>query len=315
LTWTTTPASLGGDGTVTCENFRDENNEYFEDCTTYGAGEFEQARNLSQLTGNKVTILDPRYSPTGGIKMLPITDKLGVDDGEGLPYWDDEDRDPSKFFIVYETGDNTTVDVGEAVPLDLFYSRAYNWGDDYDLVEYETGDGEVTEGFDWLEHDRDNLSGEASNTANAAGTYYYVVWNQWQEDEHENVTNSDIWFRRLFFNDDPTAESAPAANLVYRGAIMVDTDEELTLLSLARDFDRLGDGDEIVEFEWSIDGVVDPNTTGNKYNAPPRTLSNGWHGFSVRAKDNDGHWSKPVKIDLYVADEIYHINLPMTVNP
>ncbi len=43
----------------------------------------------------------------------------------------DDLRDPSKFFIVYETGDNTTVAEGEAVPLDLFYSRATNWGDDY----------------------------------------------------------------------------------------------------------------------------------------------------------------------------------------
>ncbi len=69
--------------------------------------------------------------------MLPITDKLDVGGGT-LPYDDDAVRDPSKFFIVYETGDNTTVDVGEAIPLDLFYSRAFNWGDDYDLVEYET---------------------------------------------------------------------------------------------------------------------------------------------------------------------------------
>jgi hypothetical protein len=64
-----------------------------------------------------------------------------------------------------------------------------------------------------------------------------------------------------------------------------------------------------------VDGVVDPDTKGYKYNAPPRTLSNGWHGFSVRAKDNDGHWSKPVKFDMYVAEDIFHIHLPMTVNP
>jgi hypothetical protein len=137
---------------------------------------------LSQLTGNKVTILDPRYTPTGGIKMLPITDKFDVGGGT-LPYADDAERDPSKFFMVYETGDNTTVAEGEAVPLDLFYSRATNWGDDYDLVEYTTGDGETIEAFDWLEHDREDLSGEAANTANPAGTFYYVIWNQWQDVE------------------------------------------------------------------------------------------------------------------------------------
>lgn len=33
-------------------------------CVTYAAGEFERARNVSQLLGSKVTVLDPRYSPT-----------------------------------------------------------------------------------------------------------------------------------------------------------------------------------------------------------------------------------------------------------
>ena len=66
--------------------------------------------------------------------MLPITDlkEIGFD---GLLMT--TMRDPSKFFIVYETGDNTTVAEGEAVPLDLFYSRATVWGDYYDLVEYD----------------------------------------------------------------------------------------------------------------------------------------------------------------------------------
>jgi hypothetical protein len=102
---------------------------------------FEQARNLSQLIGNKETILDPRYTPTGGLKMLPITDLKGMASQVTMMMM----RDPSKYFIVYETGDNTTVAEGEAVPLDLFYSRATNWGDDYDLVEYyNSGTGEIT---------------------------------------------------------------------------------------------------------------------------------------------------------------------------
>ena len=104
--------------------------------------------------------------------------------------------------MVYETGDNTTVAEGEAVPMDLFYSRAIDWGDDYDLVEYTDEDGGITEGFDWLEHDREDLSGEAANLANPGGNFYYVVWNQWQEDEDENVSNSDTIFRRIMYLDD-----------------------------------------------------------------------------------------------------------------
>ena len=82
---------------------------------TYAAGDFEQGRNVSLLTGNKVTILDPRYSPTGGMKLYPTisTDWL-TDNGfifrEICPTMMTLLRDPSKFFMVYETGDNTTVD-------------------------------------------------------------------------------------------------------------------------------------------------------------------------------------------------------------
>jgi hypothetical protein len=40
-------------------------------------------------------------------------------------------RNPSRYFMVYETGDNTTVVEGEAQPLSLYYSRAEDFGDDY----------------------------------------------------------------------------------------------------------------------------------------------------------------------------------------
>ncbi len=49
-------------------------------------------------------------------------------------------RNPSRYFMVYETGDNTTVADGEAEPLDLFYSRGENFGDDY-VVWTETDTG------------------------------------------------------------------------------------------------------------------------------------------------------------------------------
>ena len=42
--------------------------------------------------------------------------------------------------MVYETGDNTTVAVGEATPLDLFYSRATVYGDFYETMVYVNQD-------------------------------------------------------------------------------------------------------------------------------------------------------------------------------
>jgi hypothetical protein len=308
-TWTTTPAALGGDGTETCENYKQADGSIVTTCTTYGAGEFEQARNLSQLIGNKETILDPRYTPTGGLKMLPITDLKEI----GFTGYDDDVRDPSKFFIVYETGDNTTVELGEATPLDLFYSRATNWGDDYDLVEYTASDGTITEGFDWLEHDREDLSGEAANTANNGGTMYYVIWNQWQEDEEENVSESDAIFRRLYWlADDDTADYMPMAGILYVSDSVVAHNKggELVLTGSGRDLDHNGEG--IVEVLWTSDlqGAL-----GNEkvIKIPVTSLSIGTHTIVFKVKDNEDNWSADQVVKVVVLENLYQIHLPTIV--
>jgi len=307
FTWTTTPADLGGDGTETCENYKN-GTTITTICTNYGAGEFEQSRNLSQLIGNRETILDPRYTPTGGIKMLPITDLKEI----GFEGYDDDIRDPSKFFIVYETGDNTTVAEGEAVPMDLFYSRATAWGDDYDLVEYyNEGTGETVEGFDWLEHDREDLSGEAANLANNGGTYYYVIWNQWNEDEHENVSNSDAIFRRIMYLDD--VEADPISSILYASheAAGYDT-EEVVFIGTARDNDHMGEGNEIVDYRWVSDleasspdsqfsgGIICTKTKDCK--KPGWSFVKGQHNIGFQAQDNEGNWSSLATVRLIVAE-------------
>ena len=78
--------------------------------------------------------------------------------------------------MVYETGDNTTVAVGEAEPLDLFYSRAIDWGDNYLVWQDEadasaclpSADDDLLTGycneFDALEGSQIAESGEASVT-------------------------------------------------------------------------------------------------------------------------------------------------------
>ncbi len=193
------PRDLGGVGTETCEWYG-HGNDVEQVCTTYGPGEFEQARNVSQLVGNRVTVLDPRYTPTTD----PVIPTIYTEDYL-FPAYDDDARDPSLFFIVYETGDNTTVAEGEAVPLDLFYSRAYTYGDEYDLVEYCPQGAEACSepivAWDWLENKADDLSGEASVTTNPGGTIFYSVWNQWQEPEEHVIAEADVWFRRVLYND------------------------------------------------------------------------------------------------------------------
>lgn len=261
VTWTTTPSDYvhhdgtegNGAGTVTCETLRDGDASLTDShvCTTYAAGDPEQSRNVSQLQSMKYTILDPRYTPTGtnlGVGM-PGTDTAPAwaTDLDWLlfsPVVPTDARNPSRFFVVYETGDNTTTAFGEAEPLDLFYGRAEVFGDHYTVwAEVDTNGGAIGEcypntthdvqnaswaantgfcnEFDDLEGKQDSESGEASLTASAAGDFLYAVWAQenFAEDpetgEHEFV-DSDAMFRRVWYLDDYVSAtegwSLPGAN-------------------------------------------------------------------------------------------------------
>ena len=226
LTWSTLPGSFthtdgiaySGDGTTTCEwwvDGDDQSNEY-PVCTDYGAGAFEQARNVSQLTGPHTTVLDPRFSPTTrGITEASVsTDSLPA--GFTAPLYEDDTRNPTRFFMVYETGETSAYDAGEATPLDLYYSRAIDWGDDY-LVWQDEANAEClpaadTEDeydltgfcneFDAIEKSKTSESGEASVTASPGGQFFYATWNQWDFDFDGYEIGSDAWVRRILFLDE-----------------------------------------------------------------------------------------------------------------
>jgi hypothetical protein len=325
LTWTTTPAALGGVGTSAIENYCVEISS--ADCLgtefVYGAGAFEQGRNVSQLTGNKITILDPRYSPTGGLKLYPTirTDWLTANgfSFEGLPYDDDLARDSSKYFMVYETGDNTTVAEGEAIPLNLYYSRATVYGDVWELDPnwYDEETGEILDyRWPWLENKKEILSGEASMLANPGGTFMYAVWNQWQEellpDGHELVFDSDIIFRRLMYLTDEDASSValtypPAAFIVYTSheKVLVGSDEIITLVGGARDYSGTG----IVAYKWRTEaGVVG---TEQIYRVSAKTLPLGKHTYYFSAQDGNGRWSREVSVPVIVWDGNYYLMMPI----
>jgi hypothetical protein len=232
-TWTTLPKNYkywdpndktkyAGAGTVTCESFRSEVTGTGEPaepkvCNSYAAGEAEQARNVTQLKSMKTTTLDPRFAITGSPQGVSNTlDPFGYGTN---PYGEDV-RNPSRYFIVYETGDNTTTSEGEPEPEDLFYSRAINFGDDYVVWTEETdltacypsnphdnvvptelvGSGFCNE-FDQLDQGIQGLqASEASLTANPGGQFLYGVWAQWDESTGE-LTVSDAMARRLWWID------------------------------------------------------------------------------------------------------------------
>ncbi|MFU8771390.1 MAG: choice-of-anchor O protein [Anaerolineales bacterium] len=318
LTWTTTPAALGGTGTSATENYCVETSAV--DCEgtefVYGAGDFEQARNVSQLTGNKITILDPRYSPTGGLKLYPSirTDWLTYKGFtfEGLPYIDDATRDPTIFFMVYETGDNTTVAEGEAVPLNLYYSRATVYGDVWELDPdwYDEDTGEILDyRWPWLENKKDDLSGEASMLANPGGTFMYAVWNQWKEDilpdGEEHIYDSDIIFRRvLYLPGDSTVGMAipPKMSIAYASHVYIPADD--TLVTFAGSAKLFTNDKHIVAWKWrsSLDGEL-----GNQQILTMRgyQLSIGQHTLYVTAQDSTGLWGKEAAVPLQVGSKIF----------
>jgi hypothetical protein len=247
LTWQTTPSSFTasdgvsypGDGTVTCETYRSSETGTSgalepHVCYDYAAGANEQARNITQHSRMRVTTLDPRYAPTpatitdGCVDLLDPTIDSAVmtcDDGSAF---DSDLRNPSRYFMVYETGDNSTVQAGEAEPMDLFYSRAESFGDDYVVwTETDTGmdtpdsvcyptvayedakvvgtvveDSGFCNEFDRLNAGGDTHSSEANLEANPDGSKLYGVWAQWEfDDGGEDVTDSEANARRIWWID------------------------------------------------------------------------------------------------------------------
>jgi hypothetical protein len=249
-TWTTTPAGedklasdglpFHGDGTVVCQTYRSTVTQTQQApephvCFDYKAGGNEQARNITQHQRMKVTTLDPRYAPTPASITEDCLDNLGLEDtglwrcDDASVDYDSDVRNPSRYFMVFETGDNSTVALGEAEPDDLFYSRAEDFGDDYVVwfesdtdvelegegcypsddhdedVENDTvvqGSGFCNE-FDRMNASGDTHSSEANLEANPDGSKLYAVWTQWVFDEviEEEIAESDAMARRIWWID------------------------------------------------------------------------------------------------------------------
>lgn len=243
--WTNLPAEFlasdgltyAGAGNVTCETYRtaETGSDKVEPraCNAYAAGAAEQARNVTQHKSMKFTTLDPRYAPTAPDVPMELPDALSAlgfygaadyvassDDGTT-----EDIRDPSRYFVVFETGDNTTTAAGEPEPLDLYYSRGVMFGDHYQVwaeendltlcyptVPYdaiEPDDERVDSGFcnefDQVEQGRPGLeASEASLAANPGGEFVYAAWAEHQfpdetgggtlTEEESNPRLRRIWF-------------------------------------------------------------------------------------------------------------------------
>ncbi|MGM0384481.1 MAG: choice-of-anchor O protein [Actinomycetota bacterium] len=201
LTWTTDP---NGVGVTNCDTFTDPvSKEKTEVCVTYGAGEFEQARNLSQLPNSKESVIEPR------IVKAPGTIKNPDDTSTGYP--EDINRF-GMYYVSYGTATNPgqivghpdePVEIEEAAPLDLFYSFSQDLGETHVDVEWNVNPdsegnyaGETVTRWDYLAKG-DPEQGEAQLRMTPDGSRLYATWLE--DDEN----GSDIWFRRIMSPEFP----------------------------------------------------------------------------------------------------------------
>jgi hypothetical protein len=175
--------------------------------------------------------------------------------------------------------------------------------------------------FDFLEREPEWLSGEAANTANAGGTFYYAIWNQWQEDAEENVSNSDAFFSRsMWLPDDDGTAYPPTSSILYVSTDRLDLStatepEDFPLfVGSGRDLDRIGNGDP------SDDGIDNVRwwceTTGHEFNertfqSPPNGWIPGKHDFKFQVTDNEGQQSNIQMVTIWVAEKFYNTYLPI----
>jgi hypothetical protein len=248
-TWTTTPAEgedYGGSGVYACPEWRADPNAddpdgtghlppagidlecdpcpWVEDgtCTPtdsavfYPAGEFEPARNISEIGNNKESASDPRI---GGLpEILPV-------DGTVMPrvpiQYDEDIYEDGIYFAAWGTADNEKFtgggDIGgEIAPLDVYYTRTSDWGDTYLKVPWDVNGtnsnqyGETVWRYQKIAWG-DEEQGECQLKATSDGSKAYVVyleliedatdeeWTRWYPWELEFSHDHDVWFRRLIF--------------------------------------------------------------------------------------------------------------------
>jgi hypothetical protein len=271
-TWTTTPSDWGGQGTTTCEYMRDGGEEgssaATQVCTTYLVGADEQARNVSPLSSgadpddptatNKFTVLDPRYAPAPA--TMPSIEDL-ADETYTDPEFDD--FNPSRFFVVFETGDNTTVaDGGEAEALDLNFGRGVNYGDYYQTVSEELDMlGNCSTDVMCNEFQRLNTGQSAAEEASLAmgpsGNELFSAWAQ---------VDIDV--------SSPTYETAIAAF----GRVWYD---DLNFVATHPDYSAIVVTDEPVIGDTSTGGPAPPSSSGGSDSAGDDDDDDNFFGCSV----------------------------------
>lgn len=200
-TWTTMPAEEGGEGVWHTDIYKTATTHEYHDKveveTFYGPGNFEPARNVSQIMNTKESVIEPRLvGVPGNIKT--------VVEGEAEPIflYPEDQQDTNVFWVTYGTESNpgkSSDEIGK--PLDVYYSYSDDKGESY-YTKTKTINpdgkgnhaGEVVEVWDWLAKDTGKKEAEQAECQirmTPDGTIFYAVWNENSEE------GSDVIFRRM----------------------------------------------------------------------------------------------------------------------
>ena len=188
--WTTDPK---GTGVTTCDTFTDPITKVkTEVCNTYAPGQFEQARNVSQLANNKTSVIEPRIVKTPG--TIKVNGKW-----TGIP---EDKNNPNVFYLSFGTANNVPTELGDdegeyATPQDIFYSFTTNKGESYaeeawNINPDSDGNNAGETVYRWASLALgDYQQGEAQLRMTPDGSRFYATWLE------EGYGNSDIQFRRI----------------------------------------------------------------------------------------------------------------------
>jgi len=173
-------------------------------CTGYLPGEFEQARNLSQLPNAKSSVIEPR------IVKSPGTYAEGVAAGHltdthtyGMYYVSyGTSTNPKKELVVDPITGEEEWYQEEPAPMDLYYSFSQDLGETHVLVDWLVNPdsegnyaGEIVTRWDYLAKG-DREQGEAQLRMTPDGSRFYAVWVE-EGYDNQGDYGSDIWFRRI----------------------------------------------------------------------------------------------------------------------
>jgi hypothetical protein len=183
--------------------------ETYEEVVCFSPGEYEPARNMSQLKNNKLSVIEPRLVGPPATTFIPGTTTTEYPE-------DVQNRDV--FWVTFGTATNVPKphgnqddeeEVEHATPADLYYTFTRDRGQTFFQRTWvvnpdSSGNyaGEEVTRTDWLAKG-DPEQGEAQIRMTPDGSRFYAVWNQ------EGEEGSDCWFRRIMSPDFPQNVATP----------------------------------------------------------------------------------------------------------